>query len=178
MKVACSIKLADQREGTDLDPSNTKYQPRGEGPADGPIRGPITATAVVARGTAMYCPPPTRLWAASTHAVSDHCLPTADTDVVCAAGDTVDWGYLKAGDQQYGDAQKQYDLLGDEVLNLPVPPPPPMSAAEDGLPDQQLPQHAGEPVHASLTHTTDPQLGMRLPLSCFLIVLPSCTLVS
>ena len=62
-----------------------------------------------------------------------------------ATGDTVDWGYLKAGDQQYGDGQKQYDLLGDEVLTLPVPPPPPMSAAAlDGLPHQQPPPQAGE----------------------------------
>ena len=49
MKVACSIKLVDQREGTDLDPSNTKYQPRGEG-AQGGSRGPITANAAVAKG--------------------------------------------------------------------------------------------------------------------------------
>lgn len=50
MKVGCSIKLADQREGTDLDPTNTKYQPRGEGPAGGPGRGPSTAAAAVAKG--------------------------------------------------------------------------------------------------------------------------------
>lgn len=50
MKVACSIKLVDQREGTDLDPSGTKYQPRGEGPPGGQGRGPITAAAVVAKG--------------------------------------------------------------------------------------------------------------------------------
>lgn len=67
-----------------------------------------------------------------------------------ATGDTVDWGYLKAGDQQYGDGQKQYDLLGDEVLSLPVPPPPPMPAAGDGLLQQQSSQQAGELVHASL----------------------------
>ncbi|CAL5227873.1 g10913 [Coccomyxa viridis] len=106
MKVACSIKLADQREGADLDPTNTKYQPRGEGPAGGPGRGATAAAAV-------------------------------------AKGDTVDWGHLRAGDQQYGDGQKQYDLLGDEVLNLPVPPPPPMSAAAvDGLPRPHAPQQA------------------------------------
>ncbi len=53
MKVACSIKLADQREGADLDPTNTKYQPRGEGPAGGPGRG-ATAAAAVAKGTAVH----------------------------------------------------------------------------------------------------------------------------
>lgn len=52
MKVACSIKLVDQREGTDLDPTNTRYQPRGEGPSGGPGRGPPTAVAAVAKGTA------------------------------------------------------------------------------------------------------------------------------
>ena len=50
MKVACSIKLADQQEGIDLDPTNTKYLPRGEGPAGGPGRGPLTAAAAVAKG--------------------------------------------------------------------------------------------------------------------------------
>jgi len=55
MKVACSIKLVDQREGTDLDPTNTKYQPRGEGPPGGHGRGPITAGAAVAKGPLVAC---------------------------------------------------------------------------------------------------------------------------
>lgn len=59
-----------------------------------------------------------------------------------AAGDTVDWGYLKAGDQQHGDGGKQYDLLGDEVLSLPLPPPPVMPAL--GPPRQQSSPPAGE----------------------------------
>ena len=58
------------------------------------------------------------------------------------AGDTVDWGYLKAGDQQYGDGVKQYDLLGDEVLNLPLPPPPVMPALVPSRHQSPLP--AGE----------------------------------
>ncbi len=55
MKVACSIKLVDQREGTDLDPTNTKYQPRGEGPPGAHGRGTITASAAVAKGTLVTC---------------------------------------------------------------------------------------------------------------------------
>ncbi|BDA46039.1 probable nucleolar protein of 40 kDa [Coccomyxa sp. Obi] len=96
-KVACSIKLVDQREGTDLDPHNVKWQPRGEGgPGGHGPRGPAQAAAVVQQGG------------------------------------TVDWGHLKAGDRQYGDAQ-QYDLVGDEVLAmLPPPPPPAMAAAHNG----------------------------------------------
>lgn len=53
------------------------------------------------------------------------------------AGDTVDWGYLKAGDRQIGDGKQQYELLGDEVLNLPAPPPPMM-------PRQPSPPPAGD----------------------------------
>lgn len=48
-KVACSIKLVDQREGTDLDPHNVKWQPRGEGGPGGP-RGPAQPAAVVTQG--------------------------------------------------------------------------------------------------------------------------------
>lgn len=50
-KVACSIKLVDQREGTDLDPHNVKWQPRGEGgPGGHGSRGPAQAAAVVQGG--------------------------------------------------------------------------------------------------------------------------------
>lgn len=50
-KVACSIKLVDQREGTDLDPHNVKWQPRGEGgPGGHGARGPAQAAAVVQQG--------------------------------------------------------------------------------------------------------------------------------
>lgn len=41
----------------------------------------------------------------------------------------MDWGHLKAGDRQYGDAQ-QYSLVGDEVLAMLPPPPPPGMAAD------------------------------------------------
>jgi predicted RNA-binding protein with RPS1 domain len=34
-KVGCSIKLASQRDGADLDPHHTKYRPRGEGGGGG-----------------------------------------------------------------------------------------------------------------------------------------------
>lgn len=40
------------------------------------------------------------------------------------AGGKIDWGYLKAGDKQFGEGGKQYDMLGDEVLAMPAPPPP------------------------------------------------------
>ena len=50
-KVACSIKLVDQREGTDLDPHNTKWQPRGEGgPGGYGSKGPAQVAAVVQQG--------------------------------------------------------------------------------------------------------------------------------
>ncbi len=49
-KVACSIKLVDQREGTDLDPHNVKWQPRGEGGPGGHGRGPAQPAAVVQQG--------------------------------------------------------------------------------------------------------------------------------
>lgn len=51
----------------------------------------------------------------------------------------MDWGYLKAGDQQFGDGKQQYELLGDEVLNLPLPPPPSMPAAEEPPPAGEHP---------------------------------------
>ena len=55
-KVACSIKLVDQREGTDLDPHNVKWQPRGEGgPGGHGFRGPAQAAAVVQQG--QHCTP-------------------------------------------------------------------------------------------------------------------------
>jgi hypothetical protein len=50
-KVACSIKLVDQREGTDLDPHNVKWQPRGEGgPGGYGSKGPAQVAAVVQQG--------------------------------------------------------------------------------------------------------------------------------
>lgn len=57
---------------------------------------------------------------------------TVLTGFSTVVGGTVDWGHLKAGDRQYGDAQ-QYSLVGDEVLAmLPPPPPPAMAAAHNG----------------------------------------------
>lgn len=49
-KVGCSIKLVDQRHGTDLDPHNVKWQPRGESPQGPSSRGPIQASADVKQG--------------------------------------------------------------------------------------------------------------------------------
>ena len=59
-KVGCSIKLADQKQGTDLDPNNMKWQPRGEGGGPGgggSGRAPIQASVNVepgASGRPMY----------------------------------------------------------------------------------------------------------------------------
>ena len=51
-KVACSIKLVDQKAGADLDPSGVKWQPRGEGGGGGGgySRAPIQADVKVADG--------------------------------------------------------------------------------------------------------------------------------
>ena len=77
MKVACSIKLVDQREGTDLDPTNTKYQPRGEGPPGGHGRGPITASAAVAKGILVTCASTDPLRICACCCVGRACLPAA-----------------------------------------------------------------------------------------------------
>ena len=84
-KVGCSIKFVSQRDGTDLDPGNVKYKPRGEGggaPGGGGFRGQrvIGAEAGEVRGQ-----------------------------------EIVDWGYLKADVVRYGgDSTKQYEILGDD----------------------------------------------------------------
>jgi len=44
-KVGCSIKLVNQRDGTDLDPNFLKYRPRGEGGGDRGGRAPLGAAA-------------------------------------------------------------------------------------------------------------------------------------
>ena len=54
---------------------------------------------------------------------------------VCCAGGQIDWGYLKAGDKQFGGGGRQYDMLGDEVLAMPAPPPPPAAAVQNGSHD-------------------------------------------
>lgn len=43
-RVACSIKLVDQKTGDDLDPNNLKWQPRGAG-GDSRSRAAIGASA-------------------------------------------------------------------------------------------------------------------------------------
>lgn len=50
----------------------------------------------------------------------------------------MEWGYLKAGDRQYGEGTEQYDLIGDDVLAALPPPPPPV-----------LPHHNGHPEAAA-----------------------------
>jgi hypothetical protein len=61
------------------------------------------------------------------------------------AGGQIDWGYLKAGDKQFGGAGKQYDMLGDEVLAMPPPPPPPPPAQLNGShPAQSVEEPPGE----------------------------------
>jgi hypothetical protein len=59
-KVACSIKLADQKTGADLDPAGAKWQPRGEGGGGGGggySRAPMQADVKVAQGVCVpYIP--------------------------------------------------------------------------------------------------------------------------
>jgi hypothetical protein len=88
-----------QRHGTDLDPHNNKWQPRGEGPSGQASRKPIQASADVQEGN-------------------------------------VKWGFLKAGDRQYGGGDQQYDLIGDDVLAALPPPPPPVLPRQDGPHDR------------------------------------------
>lgn len=83
-KVGCSIKLVSQRDGTDLDPENVKYKPRGEGGGGGPggggFRGqmPIGAAAGEVRG------------------------------------DALDWGHLKADVVTYGSTKQYDILAAEE----------------------------------------------------------------
>ena len=51
-------------------------------------------------------------------------------------GGKVDWGHLGADVKRYGDPNRSYDMVGDEINALPAPPPPPPGAARwAGLPD-------------------------------------------
>ncbi|WIA36670.1 hypothetical protein OEZ86_007953 [Tetradesmus obliquus] len=53
-KIGCSMKLVDQADGTDLDPQNLRYRPRGEGGQGGPGgRAPVGASAGEVRGGAI-----------------------------------------------------------------------------------------------------------------------------
>ncbi|KAF6261416.1 hypothetical protein COO60DRAFT_1636853 [Scenedesmus sp. NREL 46B-D3] len=53
-KIGCSMKLVDQSDGTDLDPQNLRYRPRGEGGQGGPgARAPVGASAGEVRGGAV-----------------------------------------------------------------------------------------------------------------------------
>ncbi|WIA16485.1 hypothetical protein OEZ85_013166 [Tetradesmus obliquus] len=53
-KIGCSMKLVDQADGTDLDPQNLRYRPRGEGGQGGPGgRAPVGANAGEVRGGAI-----------------------------------------------------------------------------------------------------------------------------
>ena len=52
-KIACSIKLVNQRDGTDLDPHSLKYRPRGPGHESGTARGMVGASVGVAAANGM-----------------------------------------------------------------------------------------------------------------------------
>ncbi|PRW33884.1 S1 RNA binding domain-containing isoform B [Chlorella sorokiniana] len=52
-KIGCSIKHVSQSDGTDLDPSNTKYRPRGEGAGGPQGQQPIGAQVGVAHDGAV-----------------------------------------------------------------------------------------------------------------------------
>jgi len=47
-------------------------------------------------------------------------------------GGKVDWGHLGADVKRYGDPNRSYDMVGDEINALPAPPPPPGAAAGPG----------------------------------------------
>jgi predicted RNA-binding protein with RPS1 domain len=84
-KVGCSIKLVSQRDGTDLDPGQVKYKPRGEGGGGGGHRGGHQPIGAAAAGVAQH-----------------------------AGGGVVDWGHLKADVINFGGGDTQYDILAPE----------------------------------------------------------------
>jgi len=80
-KVGCSIKLVSQRDGTDLDPGQVKYKPRGERGSGGGGGGGHQPIGAAAAGVAQH------------------------------ARGVVDWGHLKADVINFGGGDRQYDIL-------------------------------------------------------------------
>lgn len=93
-KISGSIKLVSQSDGTDLDPHNLKYKPRGGGGGSNNGNGQLPFTATGGNGFG--------LGAGMTNKDA-----------------TIDWGHLKADVVNYGgDMQKKYDLVtGDDDNN-------------------------------------------------------------
>jgi hypothetical protein len=93
-KISASLKLVNQRDGTDLDPAHTKYRPRGGREGGGGGAGGLEGGAFrggSGRGTSVAA------------------------QVATAQGNVVDWGYLKADVVQYGGGgDKEYGILADE----------------------------------------------------------------
>ena len=128
VKVTCSIKLCDQRDGSDLDPGCSRYFPQGErgGDRDG-VGGNI----------------PRRVGDGAGEAVK--------------RGGVIDWGHHLGDVKQYGDGGR-YDLVTDDVgeglgredgqTRVPqgrpghgpprTVPPPPSGAAPASARDQQI----------------------------------------
>ena len=110
-RIGCSIKLVSQSDGTDMDPANSRYRPRGEGGAPGGGGGQVceggggvgSARGCCAgglRGSSIHpllllhtlTPPPPH-----THTRSPlQAQPPIGARVAEAKGGEVDWGYLKA----------------------------------------------------------------------------------
>ena len=132
-RVGCSIKLAGQSDGTDLDPSNTKYRPRGEGPGAPRVRAAPAASQLACLPAcskaggwllrlgaqrllcSIWCchpwlaPPPSSPGKQVQQPIGAH--------VAEAHGGAVDWGYLKADVVQVGKAAA--------ALRLRLAPHPP-----------------------------------------------------
>ena len=129
VKVTCSIKLCDQRDGADLDPGCSRYFPQGErqGGGDGGERGSGGG--------------PRRVGDGAGEAVR--------------RGGVIDWGHHLGDVKQYGDGGR-YDLVTDDVGDLGTDgdrtragvrpghgpprtvPPPPSGAAPASARDQQI----------------------------------------
>lgn len=119
LQIGCSIKHVSQADGTDLDPANTKYRPRGEG-AGGPqvrracgilVQDQVVAPAHISSELVNLSRPPH----AAAHSACPHALPAdarAETPpphwpllqgqqpIGAQAGvahdGAIDWGHLKA----------------------------------------------------------------------------------
>jgi predicted RNA-binding protein with RPS1 domain len=88
-KVGCSIKLVSQRDGTDLDPGNVKYKPRGEGGAGGGQHRRHQPIGAAAAGVAQH------------------------------NSGVVEWGHLKADVVNFGGGDTKYDILAPEEDDFP-----------------------------------------------------------
>ena len=162
-QIGCSIKHVSQSDGTDLDPSNTKYRPRGEG-GGFQVRGPWPLHCLHLFRLAHARQPRSGTSGGANARAPNPCQPTASPATVdlllqgqqpigakagTAHDGAVEWGYLKADVVQYGAGGQQYDILagdsGDErgggpsgpggrALPPQRPPPPGMASGANMAP--------------------------------------------